>query len=182
MVAEALPVHPVRPGTRAIAGGCAAGALVAGLSAQRATSPLHFLLLAGFGLVLVALAAYDSSTMLLPNRIMFPALVVAVIAVGAWPDHSWLASLAGGLSGGGVMLALFLVVPGFGAGDVKLCTLIGLLCGWPHVLAALFVGLMVNGLIALVALASRRVGLRQAIPFGPGLIAGALIILLLGRA
>src|SRR4051812_21118684 len=59
------------------------GAVVAGiavvlLAGQRARSPLHLGLLAGTGLVLVALAACDAATMLLPNRLLYPALVVGL--------------------------------------------------------------------------------------------------------
>jgi len=151
------------------------------MAAPRAQSPLHFLLLAGFGGALVALALCDAHTKLLPNRIMYPALLAALLCAGLWPNHSLASSVVGGLAGGGIMLALFLALPGFGAGDVKLCALIGLLVGWPHVLGALFLGLVANGLVAFVGLATRRLSLRQAMPFGPGLIAGALLILFLAH-
>lgn len=160
----------------------AAGAAVVALAARHAAGPLHFVLLAGFGLALVALAERDAATMLLPNRIMYPALAAALICVGAWPDHSWAAGLAGGAVGGAIMFALFVVMPGFGAGDVKLCALMGLLLGWPHILAALVTGVVLNGIVAAVGLATGRLRVKGTMPYGPGLIAGALLTMLLSRA
>ena len=156
-------------------------AAVTGLAVHRADNPLHFAMLASAGLLLVALAACDLTTMLLPNRLTYPGLVAAVLLAGAWPDHSWVSSLAGGAAGGAIMLALFLLVPGFGAGDVKLCALIGLLVGWPHVGVALIAGVMVSGVVALTGLLSGKLGRRDSMPYGPGLIAGALYVLLLVR-
>ncbi len=152
-----------------------------GLALHRAQSPLHFLLLAGASLLLVTLAAADAATMLLPNRLMYPGIAAALLLAGAWPDHNLASALIGGAAGGAIMLALFLVVPGFGAGDVKLCLLIGLLAGWPHVLSAIAVGIFCSGLVALAGIVSGRLRLRSSMPYGPGLVAGALYVLLLLR-
>jgi len=157
----------------------AAGAALVALAARRADSAPHFVLLAGFSLLLGALAISDARTLLLPNRLMYPGLVAALALAGAWPDHSLWSSLIGGLAGGAVMFALFVVLPGFGAGDVKLCALIGLLAGWPHIVGALVIGVLVNGLAAAVGVLSGRLRLRGAMPYGPGLIVGALVVLLL---
>ncbi len=145
---------------------------------RRAESPLHALLLLGFSSVLVLLAAEDLHSRLLPNRLTLPAIAAAVLLAGAWPAHSWAASLAGGAAGFALMLAAYLLLPGFGAGDVKLCALIGLLIGWPQVLAALTLGVFCNGVVGIALLASGRAGRRSVMPYGPGLILGALLVLL----
>lgn len=156
-------------------------ALLLPLAARRAEQPLHFTLLAAAIVALVALAVCDATTMLLPNRIMYPAIGAALLAAGLWPDHSFQASIAGGLAGFGVMLAFFIILPGFGAGDVKLCGLIGLIVGWPALWPALVAGVLCNGLIVAAGLATGRLRLHGAMPYGPGLIAGALLALLHGR-
>ncbi len=148
------------------------------LCAAHAHNPLHFALLAGFSAVLVALAVCDATTMLLPNKLTYPAILAAVALGWAWPAHSFTATIAGGFAGFAIMFALFAFVPGFGAGDVKLCGLIGLLVGWPLVLYALTAGVLLNGLVVLLGLAVGKLRLRGAMPYGPGLIAGALLILL----
>lgn len=180
MTIAVLMTKPRLDRSRLLALGAAAVATV--LAARHAHSPLHFLLLAGFSALLVLLAVEDATTMLLPNRLMFPGIAAAALAAGLWPDHSWLSSLEGGATGFALMLVLFLVLPGFGAGDVKLCGLIGLLVGWPHVFSAITAGIILSGVVALVGLATRRVSLRSAIPYGPGLIAGALLMLLVSSS
>src|SRR5579871_6715389 len=88
--------------------GVAAGLAVVALAARRAESPLHFVLLAGFSLVLVALATIDATTLLLPNRLTYPGIAAAVLVSGLWPDRSAWAALGGGGAGFGLMLVVFL--------------------------------------------------------------------------
>jgi leader peptidase (prepilin peptidase)/N-methyltransferase len=59
---------------------------------------------------------------------------------------------------------------------------IGLLLGWFGLnawLIGLLAAFIVGGLIAIVALVLRRVTLRGSIPFGPSMLVGAFIALLL---
>lgn len=181
MRAATLAMHRSPRSLAAAYGGSAAALVVVALAAAHARSPLHFLLLVGFGVLLVALAACDAATLLLPNRLMYPALLAALALAGTWPDHSLASSLAGGLLGGGAMLAAFLLLPGFGAGDVKLCALIGLLVGVHGLLPALMAGVLLNGLVVALGLAARRLSVRGVMPYGPGLVAGALLVLLLAH-
>ncbi|HZQ34387.1 MAG TPA: A24 family peptidase [Dehalococcoidia bacterium] len=176
MAAPAAVAPPLRGRPLIVATGIWAALLP--LCALHAKNPLHFLLLAGFSNVLVMLAVCDATTMLLPNRLTYPAALAAIALGWAWPAHSFGATIAGGLAGYAIMFALFTLVPGFGAGDVKLCGLIGLLVGWPFVLYALTAGVLCNGLVVLAGLASGKLRLRGAMPYGPGLIAGALLIML----
>ena len=73
-----------------------------------------------------------------------------------------------------------------GFGDVKLLGLLGLVLGWfgwGVLLAGVFLGLLTGALVSLVLLATRRAGWRTAMPFGPPLLAGAVLALALaGRA
>ena len=72
---------------------------------------------------------------------------------------------------------------GLGFGDVKLLGLLGLLLGWAGwgvLLAGIFLGLLTGALVSLVLLATRRAGWRTALPFGPPLLAGAVLALALG--
>ncbi len=173
----ARPLWPARPTVRQAA--VAAALLpIALLALRRTENALQLALLAGFGAVLVLLAAEDLRSRRLPNALTLPAIGCAVVLAGAWPGHGWQASLAGGAAGFGLMLAAFVLLPGFGAGDVKLCALIGLLVGWPLVLTALTLGVFCNGLCGLALLASGRAGRRSVMPYGPGLILGALLVLL----
>lgn len=134
------------------------------------------------------LALVDLAEKRLPNAVLFPVLgVIAVLlvpaswAAGTWWPLAWAA--LGALAMFAIYLLLALVSPSsMGMGDVKLALVIGLLAGWfgfDAWLIALFAAFAVGGLAALVALALRRATLRSSIPFGPSMLAGALLAALL---
>ena len=62
----------------------------------------------------------------------------------------------------------------FGLGDVKLLAGIGLLLGGERALGGTIFGLVLAGVVLLVLLATRWVGRKSYVPFGPFLIIGAL--------
>jgi leader peptidase (prepilin peptidase)/N-methyltransferase len=134
------------------------------------------------------LAVVDLRTMLLPNRVLLPGLIggLVLLAVAAAADGAWSALGRGVAAGGvafGVLLVLALIAPtGMGMGDVKLAALLGLYLGWlgwPTVFTGFFLGFLVQALLGLALLAARRVGRRSELPFGPALLAGALLSALL---
>jgi leader peptidase (prepilin peptidase)/N-methyltransferase len=154
--------------------GGAAGAAIA----LRAVDARHAALVAGFSLVLLAFVGTDFERHLLPNRLMYPALALALALSWAWPGRSAVDSLLGGLLGLAVLLALFLLLPGFGFGDVKLAALVGLLAGLDNTPFALMVGVIAGGGAALFLLLTRRAGRRTAIAYGPYLILGGFLAML----
>jgi leader peptidase (prepilin peptidase)/N-methyltransferase len=147
----------------------------------RAANLTQFLLMCLFGLALLLLTATDFERHLLPNRIMYPCLVAALLLSWAWPHRAPLSGLAGGAMGAVVMLAIFLVLPGFGFGDVKLAGLIGLILGFPGVFSGLLVGMLLGGCGAAWLLLSKRAGLRTAMAYGPYLAGGAILEMLIRR-
>lgn len=147
----------------------------------RAADPRQFLLMSVFGGALLTLTAADFERRLLPNRIMYPSLVAALILSWAWPHRPLWSGLEGGAVGALIMLGVFLVFPGFGFGDVKLAALIGLILGFPTVLYGLLVGMVFGGLGAGWLLLSKRAGLRSAMAYGPYLAGGAILEMLIRR-
>jgi leader peptidase (prepilin peptidase)/N-methyltransferase len=142
-----------------------------------------FLVLAVVGLLLALL---DLRHQVLPNRVLLPALVaggllltVAAAAGGAWP--ALLRAVLGAAVLFLVFLALALISPaGLGMGDVKLAALLGLYLGWLGWNAVLWggvAGFAVQGVVALVLLATRRIDRRAALPFGPAMLVGAGLVL-----
>jgi leader peptidase (prepilin peptidase)/N-methyltransferase len=70
----------------------------------------------------------------------------------------------------------------FGFGDVRLGGFIGLVLGFPDVLAALLVAILLGGLGGILywfvsAVLLRRYSLFTAIPYGPFLVLGAMYIM-----
>jgi leader peptidase (prepilin peptidase)/N-methyltransferase len=146
-----------------------------------------FLLAAGST---AALAVIDQRTHRLPNRLVLPSiaavgpLVVAASLVAGEPDRA-LGAVLGGAGLFALYLALALASRGqLGMGDVKLAALLGLLLGalpWPAWPLGLLAGFVLGALAAVVGLALRRTTLRSPIAFGPSMIVGAwLAVLLVG--
>ena len=137
----------------------------------------------------VVLGAVDLAVHRLPDRVTYPAAAVCVAAflVDAVVLGSWGAlarALAAGAAAFAVATAVRVLAPdGFGFGDVKLLGLLGLVLGWfgwGVLMAGVFLGLLTGAMVSLGLLATRRVGWRTAIPFGPPLLAGAVLVLALG--
>ena len=67
-----------------------------------------------------------------------------------------------------------------GGGDVKLAGAVGLLVGFPQVLLALWLAIVSGGLVAIWLLVSRKMGRKDAMPFGPFLALSGVTVLLVG--
>lgn len=137
----------------------------------------------------VVLAAVDLASHRLPDRVTYPAVVVCATAllVDAAALGSWAALLRAGAAAAAAVLIAglgWVVSPqGLGMGDVKLLGLIGLLLGWfgwGVLMTGVFLGLLTGALVSLALVVTRRAGWRTAIPFGPPLMAGAVLALALG--
>jgi leader peptidase (prepilin peptidase) / N-methyltransferase len=142
-----------------------------------------FLFLAAAG---VLLGVIDLQHRLLPNRVVLPALAAgtALLLLPALADGAWdalLRAVLGAAALFAVYLVLALVSPGgLGMGDVKLAALLGLYLGWlgwSAVVLGALAGFVVQAVVALGLLATRRIGLRGELPFGPAMLAGAALVI-----
>ena len=132
----------------------------------------------------IALAAIDLDVRRLPDRLVLPAYpVLAVLLAGAGIARHDGASIAraglGALALFGFFFALAAISPqGMGFGDVKLAGVIGLVLGylsWSALLVGAFAGFLLGAVVALVVLVTRTGGRKTALPFGPFMVAGALL-------
>jgi leader peptidase (prepilin peptidase)/N-methyltransferase len=128
----------------------------------------------------VLLAVIDVRCLRLPDPLVAALAVLTVVplVVLAGPGQLARASLAAGLSFTAYAMIAILPGRGLGFGDVKLGAVLGFVLGflsWPALAAGMLVPPLVNGPIALFLLARGRVGRRSAVPFGPALLAGALL-------
>jgi leader peptidase (prepilin peptidase)/N-methyltransferase len=95
-------------------------------------------------------------------------------------------SLVGILVGGGIIWGiaagyeLIRKQEGMGFGDVKLMAMIGGFQGWQAAVFALVIGSMLGTIIGVIAMIAKRGRLDMEIPFGPFLVAGAMLHLLGG--
>ena len=148
----------------------------------------------GFWLIFLvgfmALAVYDLRWFLLPNKIVYPLLVLAAgqaLARAALDgDVAILTTAIWGLAiGGGIFYLLFQVSRGtwIGGGDVKLGFLLGLIVGGPvNSLLLLFLASLLGCLVTVPLLLSGRATRKSHIPFGPFLLLAAIIVQLFGAA
>jgi leader peptidase (prepilin peptidase)/N-methyltransferase len=172
-------------GRTAVVTGLAALALGAVGAAIGARAELAaYLWLAAVG---VTLAVIDLDCLRLPDRLTLPSFPVGLALLAIPGDWSALGrAVLGAVAAGAVALLLALVAPsgGLGLGDVKLLGMLGLFLGWLAwgvlVLGVVF-GFTLGALVAVGMLASRRAGLRDHLAFGPWLIAGALLAVVVGR-
>jgi len=126
---------------------------------------------------------------LILNKIVYPALVVALLLSVFFtiflPDVSIVPGIARAAIGGGIAFVFFFLVVivsrgGMGFGDVKLAALIGLAAGFPLVIVALIMGVILGGLAAVILLGFKIRKRKEAIPFGPFLAVAAIVTLLWG--
>jgi len=135
-----------------------------------------------FATVFLTLTLTDLERRLLPNRIVYPSILIAIAFCWAWPDKSWIQVLAGGgvAVGIAVLIYLFSLLFGpeaFGMGDVKMIVLIGFVVGFPNVIAAVLVGTVAAGIVAAILVVTRLRGLRDYVAHGPFLALGAVLAL-----
>jgi len=128
---------------------------------------------------LVVISRHDFERRIIPNRIVVPAWIAVLLAQLALYPHHWVEWLVGSLGAGLFFLAVVLAYPaGMGMGDVKLALLIGAALGYA-VVSALFLGTLAAGLVAAVMLFKEGSSARKrAIPLGPFLAGGAIVVLL----
>jgi leader peptidase (prepilin peptidase)/N-methyltransferase len=173
----------VSPRPPALAAGAVTAVLLGGLGA-RVHPALVLAAACWLAACAVPLACTDLAVQRLPDPLTGAAyagtavLLLAAAAVGG----TWSAlvrALLGGLALAGFYLLLMVISPsGMSLGDVKLAASLGTLLawfGWRLLLAGGFAGFLLGGVFAGALLVSRRAGRKQPIPFGPFMIAGAVL-------
>lgn len=135
-----------------------------------------------FVAVTVMLTLTDLDTKLIPNRILFPGTVVGLVLLmgGAVIEGGpILRPLAGGAIYFGLLFVLALIARGgFGFGDVKLAFILGLFTSyqsWDTLIVAVLAAFLLGGFVSVFLVVFRIRSRKDAIPFGPYLVAGAYI-------
>lgn len=140
-----------------------------------------YLYLAAAGL---ALALIDLDHKRLPDKIVLPSYVVVAVllTVASAASHDWWALARAGIGAAalfGFYFAIAFAYPaGMGFGDVKLAGLLGGLLAylsWTALLVGAFAGFALGAIVGVGVVALRRGGRKTALPFGPFMIAGAVI-------
>lgn len=160
---------------------------VSGVLGTNSIVDMSFLLFAVCYLTLIFWHDYDY--MLIPDAIVYPAIVVTFFyqvwkyvqsPLGIADIHSPLTSaVAAALAAAAFFFFLIWISKGkwIGGGDVKLGFLAGLIVGWPKILFVLFFTYLIGSVVSLALIALRKKTWKSQIPFGPFMAAAILIVL-----
>ena len=139
-----------------------------------------------FACALIVLFAIDLEHHLLPDAITLPGIAAGLIFSLVVPPGI-VDSFIGTIVGGGVLWAIgeayyrFAGQEGMGGGDVKMLAMVGAFLGWKLVIVTLFLSSILGSVIGLVVIASRRGGMKYALPYGTFIALGALVASLYGE-
>lgn len=145
-----------------------------------------FLFYALYVAVLALVLITDLEHRLILDVVTYPAVGVGLIGSLFVPGVTWWSALIGGAIG---LLFFFLAAVigrglfgagALGGGDVKLAAFIGVITGYPLVIEAILLTILIGAAVSLALLVTRVRGLQDHVPYGPFMVAGTLITLLWG--
>lgn len=166
----------------------ATGLFFAGLAARMGyiwSLPAFLVLLSA----LLALSCIDLELLVLPKKIVYPALVLVtlLLALASGTTHDWNRLGVGAICAAAWFVLFFAMnfasprVLGFG--DVRLAPLLGVALGWlgwRYVVLGFFAANLIGLVIGLVLIATRQMNRDQPIPYGIFLAAGAAFAIYAG--
>ena len=135
---------------------------------------------------LVVIFVYDLKHYLIPDKIIYPAIVLALI-LGFTKSPLILGDfvnpLISAIGAAAFFGAIVLVSRGkwMGVGDIKLAFFMGLVLGWPNILVALFFAFFAGAIIGLGLVSVKRKSFKSEVPFGPFLVSGTLAAMFYGQ-
>ena len=141
---------------------------------------------------LMVIFVYDLKHYLIPDKVLFPAIGLAIfwriflsLEIGRWSfvAGNFLPYLVSALGAFVFFLLIFLITrgQGMGFGDVKLVFFLGLLVGWPNILSVLFLAFFIGAVAGILAIFFRGKNLKSQIPFGPFLIIATVFVIFFGE-
>lgn len=142
---------------------------------------VNFAVVAFYACLFIVLLGIDLEHHLILNRVVYPAWVVVLILDIFLPQPGIVYGLIGSVVGFVILLIPALVYPeGMGWGDVKMAALIGLVTGFPLVFVALFLSIVMGGLVGGVLLLFKLRKRKEGIPFAPYLSVATVVTLVWG--
>jgi leader peptidase (prepilin peptidase)/N-methyltransferase len=132
--------------------------------------------------VLVVIAAIDSASFRIPNRIVVPSTAIVLAAnIALSPGRATEFVLATLLAGFALLIPNLIRSSWMGMGDVKLGMLLGAALGWGVVGALEIAFISVLPVALFIRLRGGRDARSAVLPFGPFMAFGALVVLIVPR-
>ena len=138
--------------------------------------------------VFVHIIIFDMKHRLILDKVTYPTTAIALVLAAVTPGLSIVRGLIGAAVVGGFFLLMHLISRrGIGLGDAKLGALIGAVTGLGfdgvdhlQALDAVVAAILLGGAAAVLLLVTRLRSLKDPIPYGPFLCAGAALVLFQG--
>lgn len=144
--------------------------------------PDRALFWSGISCFLIIIFVYDLKHYIIPDKVIFPAIGLTLIynlVTSDFIPHTlyFLNPLIAAFGAAGFFLFIVLFSQGkwMGLGDVKLAFFMGLLLGFPNILAALFSAFLIGAIIGVGLILAKKKTLGSRVPFGPFLVIGTFI-------
>jgi leader peptidase (prepilin peptidase)/N-methyltransferase len=143
---------------------------------------IHIILI----LFLIPISVIDIQTGLILNKLTIPGFVAGIVIILALHPERWKEIPIGALSGGALLFLLafagkvFFKRESVGMGDVKLLVLIGAYLGFPEVIIAFYLGVLIAFVYIIIAFSANKIKLGETFPFGPFIASGTIIFILWG--
>jgi len=150
---------------------------------------LGFLFLIVISCFLVVIFVFDLKHFIIPDKVVYPAIILAIIYnifyfILVIDNFNLLIQcLVSAFLAAAFFLLIVLISKGrwMGIGDIKLSFLMGLVLGWPNILAALFLSFFIGAIAGMGLIIFKKKTLKSEIPFGPFLILGTFLALFWGE-
>ncbi len=134
-----------------------------------------------YSALFLVLLVIDLEHNIIPNKIVYPGIIVSLIISTLNSDIGIIKALTGGGAGFGIFILITVISRGgMGWGDVKMAALVGITVGFPMVFVAIFLAIISGGVIAVALLLTRVKGRKDGIPFGPYLSLATVATLIWG--
>lgn len=137
--------------------------------------------------ILILVIVTDVEHRLILHAVTFPGTLLALAGSFFITGNSIVLALLGAAIGFGVFFAFywigrFLFGPGaLGFGDVTLSTMLGAMVGFPYVIFALIIGVLLGGFFSLLLIVSRRLKMSSYTAYGPYLAAAGILVIIWGE-
>lgn len=137
--------------------------------------------------ILILVIVIDLEHRLILHAVTFPGTLLALVGSLFMTTNDIVLALLGAAIGFGVFFAFYwlgrlLFGPGaLGFGDVTLSTMLGAMVGFPYVIFALVIGVLLGGLISLLLIVTRQLKMSSYTAYGPYLAAAGILVIIWGE-
>jgi leader peptidase (prepilin peptidase)/N-methyltransferase len=152
------------------------------------TPPVDLFFGAIYVAILILVIVVDVEHRLILHAVTFPSTALALVGSFFISHNSPRLALLGAAFGFVIFYGLYwlgrrLFGPGaLGFGDVTLSMTLGAMLGFPYIVFALVMGILLGGVISVLLIASRRLSLRSHVAYGPFLALAGIIMVVWGEA